>query len=170
MACCFGRTRVRRRRRLSTTRSASSSSEHDVFLYPASSGNGEVLLQYGGTLRPELVYGNHLNALGLETSSLANATSATGTNTIARKTLDQVAPPLHYNHKSLEASKLASDECSVCLEAFDVKSSIVRTLPRCGHVFHSHCISTWLENSQVCPGKFSLYSRTLDIFIPIRVN
>ena len=40
-------------------------------------------------------------------------------------------------------------ECAVCKEDFDVGSEVLK-LP-CRHVFHSDCISAWLEKDSTCP-------------------
>ncbi|POO01260.1 43kDa postsynaptic protein [Trema orientale] len=42
-------------------------------------------------------------------------------------------------------------ECSVCLEVFAAGESI-RSLPKCGHIYHFHCIVSWLMvGGRVCP-------------------
>lgn len=38
-------------------------------------------------------------------------------------------------------------ECSICLENMIYKTE---ALP-CGHLFHVHCIRTWLKRQRVCP-------------------
>lgn len=40
--------------------------------------------------------------------------------------------------------------CSVCMEKFAAQDDIKR-LPRCGHLFHAHCINQWLELKNACP-------------------
>ncbi|XP_057450334.1 E3 ubiquitin-protein ligase RING1-like [Lotus japonicus] len=61
----------------------------------------------------------------------------------------------------LKKSKVTrSDECRVCLEEFHVSGSdgddanCIRedgySMP-CGHMFHQHCIITWLLTNHVCP-------------------
>lgn len=121
MACCFGL-----RRRLRDT-------EHDVYLYPAPPG-GEVLLQYGGELRPELVYGG----------DSAAPTRAGAGEGIGTRQLDEVAPTFRCTPKEVGA------ECAICLETL-AKGEEIRRLPRCGHTFRSECIRQWLTNSTVCP-------------------
>mmetsp|Transcript_127783 Transcript_127783/g.367851 ORF Transcript_127783/g.367851 Transcript_127783/m.367851 type:complete len:452 (+) Transcript_127783:173-1528(+) len=39
--------------------------------------------------------------------------------------------------------------CSVCLAEYEAQEYVIR-LP-CGHVYHASCISTWLQNSEMCP-------------------
>ena len=39
--------------------------------------------------------------------------------------------------------------CSVCLDPF-TKGDMARKLP-CGHIFHSHCISKWVQRANRCP-------------------
>jgi hypothetical protein len=39
--------------------------------------------------------------------------------------------------------------CSICLDPF-MKGDMSRKLP-CGHLFHSHCISKWVQRANRCP-------------------
>ena len=42
-------------------------------------------------------------------------------------------------------------QCSICLTAFSV-GCVILALPRCSHLFHEHCVSTWLQHkSRRCP-------------------
>lgn len=42
-----------------------------------------------------------------------------------------------------------SPTCSICL---DTIQSSDKTLPiQCGHVFHSHCLRTWMGRAMACP-------------------
>ena len=42
-------------------------------------------------------------------------------------------------------------QCSICLTAFTV-GCVILALPSCCHLFHEHCVSTWLEHkSRRCP-------------------
>jgi hypothetical protein len=63
--------------------------------------------------------------------------------------------PNHYSlfrsrfHRLFEHRHIPKDDCSICLCPFD-KHTI--TSVSCGHSFHSHCISEWLEHSVgYCP-------------------
>ena len=38
----------------------------------------------------------------------------------------------------------AASGCSICLESFNLTSELCTT--PCGHVFHCHCIRTWLQS------------------------
>ena len=40
-------------------------------------------------------------------------------------------------------------ECSICIDEFEVGQKI-RILPRCGHAFHTDCITPWLTERQGC--------------------
>ena len=40
--------------------------------------------------------------------------------------------------------------CSVCTEEFDLPRLAGRKMP-CGHVYHTHCIATWLSVRDSCP-------------------
>ncbi|KAI8088743.1 uncharacterized protein BX664DRAFT_314016 [Halteromyces radiatus] len=44
----------------------------------------------------------------------------------------------------------ASQTCIICLEEFIHDHSSIRQLP-CKHIYHVHCIDSWLARSQVCP-------------------
>lgn len=153
MACCFfGRRR----------RGRSDGSEHDVFLYPilSGSGQGEVLLQYGGTLRPELIYGGG-DAAGTVRTSAHTMRPAR----ISRRQLDSVAPEYVVGGGAVSIGRRGkrsraktsqppppepAGECTICLEGF-AKGDKTRTL-RCKHAFHSDCILTWLHGAETCPG------------------
>lgn len=41
------------------------------------------------------------------------------------------------------------EQCTVCQELFEKKDSVM-VLP-CSHVYHSECISQWLQSSKLCP-------------------
>lgn len=43
-----------------------------------------------------------------------------------------------------------AEECSVCLVEFE-DSDTIKMLPKCQHVFHQHCIDTWLPSRMTCP-------------------
>ena len=48
------------------------------------------------------------------------------------------------NHKTLKNI----DTCSICLKAM-YENDFTKTL--CKHIFHKHCINTWLEKKNSCP-------------------
>lgn len=39
--------------------------------------------------------------------------------------------------------------CSICMEPFNAVNNV--SASRCGHVFHTVCALTWLEESETCP-------------------
>ncbi|XP_059631288.1 E3 ubiquitin-protein ligase ATL15-like [Cornus florida] len=41
-------------------------------------------------------------------------------------------------------------ECAVCISEFEDDETL-RLLPKCSHVFHSHCIDAWLVSHVTCP-------------------
>ncbi|WVZ68791.1 hypothetical protein U9M48_017683 [Paspalum notatum var. saurae] len=43
-----------------------------------------------------------------------------------------------------------AEECTICLGGVQ-DGEVVRALPACGHVFHVHCVDTWLASSSSCP-------------------
>lgn len=42
------------------------------------------------------------------------------------------------------------DICSICLVSYDHPYDIVSVL-KCGHVFHTDCVSSWLNQRDTCP-------------------
>lgn len=43
-----------------------------------------------------------------------------------------------------------SADCSVCLEGFK-QGEFCRALPVCDHIFHAHCVDSWLVKVSNCP-------------------
>ena len=41
------------------------------------------------------------------------------------------------------------DTCTICIEDFEVGDQVVNL--QCTHIFHTKCISPWLEKSTECP-------------------
>ena len=41
-------------------------------------------------------------------------------------------------------------ECAICLEELR-EGDAVKVIPYCKHVFHPHCIDTWLDKQVTCP-------------------
>ena len=60
-----------------------------------------------------------------------------------------------YNILKLNIRKVNSndnlllDECSICLEKYNVKEKILQL--ECNHAFHKKCIQTWLNKNNSCP-------------------
>lgn len=44
-----------------------------------------------------------------------------------------------------------SSECSICLRGLYTSDTIFRMPQTCSHVFHRHCILTWLQIKNTCP-------------------
>ncbi|XP_047340550.1 RING-H2 finger protein ATL5-like [Impatiens glandulifera] len=42
-------------------------------------------------------------------------------------------------------------ECAVCMEGFQTDVGLIGKRTRCGHVYHAHCITKWLNTRQSCP-------------------
>lgn len=79
-------------------------------------------------------------------SSVANRNRRNGLDPAAIKTF----PILSYSAvKGLQTGKCAL-ECAVCLSEFE-DGDTLRLLPKCNHVFHPHCIDTWLSSRATCP-------------------
>ena len=55
--------------------------------------------------------------------------------------------PKFIYHKN--ANKNIDSKCVVC--QYDFKNGDTLTKLNCGHVFHSDCVGTWLENNKICP-------------------
>jgi hypothetical protein len=44
------------------------------------------------------------------------------------------------------------EQCAICLDELPPNhDETLHTLPRCSHVFHEHCIATWLRQENTCP-------------------
>ena len=58
---------------------------------------------------------------------------------------------LQLNTKTLttELEDNLLNECSICLEEFEIGNQITE-LP-CHHPFHAHCLSLWIKENQNCP-------------------
>ncbi|KAL2942153.1 RING-H2 finger protein ATL39 [Bienertia sinuspersici] len=40
--------------------------------------------------------------------------------------------------------------CVICLAVFK-EDEMLRSMPKCGHVFHSNCVDSWLQTHSTCP-------------------
>nr|GMC56255.1 E3 ubiquitin-protein ligase ATL15-like [Ipomoea batatas] len=61
-------------------------------------------------------------------------------------------PRFRYSDvKALMIGNGVALECAVCLNEFDDGKENLRLLPRCCHVFHTHCIDAWLAAHVTCP-------------------
>eukprot|EP00551_Chaetoceros_affinis_P012836 CAMPEP_0203669000 /NCGR_PEP_ID=MMETSP0090-20130426/5475_1 /ASSEMBLY_ACC=CAM_ASM_001088 /TAXON_ID=426623 /ORGANISM="Chaetoceros affinis, Strain CCMP159" /LENGTH=490 /DNA_ID=CAMNT_0050533571 /DNA_START=61 /DNA_END=1530 /DNA_ORIENTATION=+ len=58
-----------------------------------------------------------------------------------------------YHHEEKEDEGEGENQCSICLEAFQVGESVSwsKHLTHCSHVFHTECITTWLTHKADCP-------------------
>lgn len=54
-----------------------------------------------------------------------------------------------YNTTNISATAIIDDVCPICLDSFNHKKIIVKTL--CNHHFHKKCIAEWLRNNFTCP-------------------
>jgi Ring finger domain len=59
-------------------------------------------------------------------------------------------PMISYAAVKIVRTSKSPLECAICLSEF-VDDDVLRLLPGCRHVFHTGCISTWLENHVTCP-------------------
>lgn len=85
--------------------------------------------------------------LNLFTTSPVLHTSAPSLPGLNKKTL-QLLPTSKYICEAGGSNKQTG--CAICLTEFSDRD-IIRTLPRCGHVFHINCIDTWLGSHSSCP-------------------
>lgn len=60
----------------------------------------------------------------------------------------QLYPTFKYSAQEMQGQ--VSNECSVCLSAFEDGEDI-RQLPHCKHSFHAPCIDMWLHSHSDCP-------------------
>jgi len=42
-----------------------------------------------------------------------------------------------------------NEDCTICLEHFNIESNIYEF--KCGHYFHTNCVTTWLSIKDTCP-------------------
>ncbi|KAG5007179.1 hypothetical protein AAZX31_09G128400 [Glycine max] len=59
-------------------------------------------------------------------------------------------PVTSYYAVKMKTPQKAAFQCAVCLAEFD-DADALRLLPKCGHVFHAHCIDAWLAAHVTCP-------------------
>jgi len=45
--------------------------------------------------------------------------------------------------------KLINYECIICLDELNIGETV--SLIKCGHIYHSECLYTWLLKKPVCP-------------------
>ncbi|KAL2893135.1 E3 ubiquitin-protein ligase ATL6 [Bienertia sinuspersici] len=57
---------------------------------------------------------------------------------------------LYSDVKIHRVGKTTPLECAVCINEF-ADHEILRLLPKCNHVFHPHCVDTWLASHVTCP-------------------
>ena len=63
------------------------------------------------------------------------------------KIVSQKYKNLNEPESSLKSS---CDTCSICFSDFS-DNSLITKLPKCGHIFHSECLFTWLQDNESCP-------------------
>tara|TARA_Y100000996_G_C22156108_1_gene492533 strand:- start:150 stop:545 length:396 start_codon:yes stop_codon:yes gene_type:complete len=44
---------------------------------------------------------------------------------------------------------LINDECPICIEQFKGNDELYQL--KCGHIFHTHCITEWININNICP-------------------
>ncbi|KAJ6882539.1 hypothetical protein NC651_028966 [Populus alba x Populus x berolinensis] len=64
--------------------------------------------------------------------------------TSVERSLEEVV--INFNHQDARSS---SGVCAVCMEEFESGVEAART--PCSHVYHRHCITKWLQESNTCP-------------------
>jgi len=55
-----------------------------------------------------------------------------------------------YGELSKETGGVTHDACPVCFEDYKSEDEVY-ILPKCNHIFHTHCVEKWLTRSLVCP-------------------
>lgn len=81
---------------------------------------------------------------------VANARN-TGTNEVGldESTLHSF-PKVLYGQSKLKKSSSTSTCCSICLMEYK-ETDMLQLMPDCGHLFHLHCINSWLRLHPTCP-------------------
>ncbi|KAF8053975.1 hypothetical protein N665_1358s0010 [Sinapis alba] len=77
---------------------------------------------------------------------VANATVARGLDASTIETF----PTLVYSEVKTQKIGKGALECAICLNEFEDDETL-RLLPKCDHVFHTHCIGAWLQGHVTCP-------------------
>ena len=55
-------------------------------------------------------------------------------------------PVTSYSAVKMRTPQNPAFQCAVCLEEFDDADDALHLLPKCGHMFHAHCIDAWLSS------------------------
>ncbi|XP_062085373.1 E3 ubiquitin-protein ligase ATL6-like [Humulus lupulus] len=62
----------------------------------------------------------------------------------------ETIPSLMYSEVKRLQIGTGELECGICLEEFE-DDTMLRVLPNCDHVYHTHCIYEWLNIRSTCP-------------------
>ena len=66
-------------------------------------------------------------------------------------TLDELDSMIEVKEIGVYTKDDINISCTICLEKIDYMNNINFIEPCCGQVYHSHCITKWVEESQCCP-------------------
>nr|ACU17981.1 unknown [Glycine max] len=89
---------------------------------------------------------SHIIITTTQTTTTLPCSCAQGIN---RELLNTFPTLFYSNIKDLKKGN-ETLECAVCLTDFTDKDAL-RLLPKCNHVFHPHCIDSWLACHVTCP-------------------
>jgi hypothetical protein len=81
-------------------------------------------------------------------SSRARRRTRTTSSTVPPASAEYIDSLMHLRYKG--DGKVHDEECPICAEQLEM-DCVVISLPRCGHIFHSHCIVDWLNRKCTCP-------------------
>ncbi|KAG5046576.1 hypothetical protein JHK86_015982 [Glycine max] len=84
----------------------------------------------------------HLLLLPRRTTPGASTSHACGVDPHVLTT----CPVTYYSTIKMRTPQNPAFQCAVCLEEFDDADDALHLLPKCGHMFHAHCIDAWLSS------------------------
>ena len=73
---------------------------------------------------------------------------------ISEDELENIAPKIMPNNISMSTRrmKLEQNNCAICQDTINISKEMSRTLPKCKHSFHCHCIDNWFfSGHNICP-------------------
>lgn len=65
-----------------------------------------------------------------------------------RKENQKISKAIKYVNN--ESSSLLNSNCTICLDDFEDDDKLIE-LVECRHVFHKHCLHSWLDQKKSCP-------------------
>ena len=73
---------------------------------------------------------------------------------ISEDELENIAPKIMPNNISMSTRRMTLEQnnCAICQDTINISKEMSRTLPKCKHSFHCHCIDNWFfSGHNICP-------------------